>query len=1412
MDVEILLSAFAPDEFQEGVVDYRAFCRFCDPPVQVLHAMDKLRAFSTDLTEREGKTSREVFQLLLDEERDIDEDYFVQRMLKTQVDVLPMDLVKLFHHIDNAQEGRITIDKFLAVMNLDEIAGIPVLLQNKLRERSIDLTGRGIPAVQLFEEADQWGPNGLVTRQEFKTVLKRMGFSLPDEPDPLHAYVGDDPDRAGAGAGAGAGGRKKGKVHTIEEEDENDMLNDTMGSEDHIIAQNDLVAAASGGAGDAAHPPAGSSGAGGGGGGTDSVMRQQREIFEAKRAELQQRSQQALERDAQQRTATGQHDPLRPGEGPDPYGGHDDHRVSVGGSDRSGFKHLDLDPAVSNMYATKLQSRYRGYQVRRSGRPDAGAGGGGEGGVRTNATGIAVPSSDDRSVQEQVVHSLVGASNILAVENELYSNLRGLAGENQSLPDLATGFLKVDQKRTGLVNRKQFAHVLQQYPAVKLYGADLRAAMDFFDVAQDGNSIDYNAFLRFFHYKGPELIPAIQKLQTMTLRKSVIKQFRELDQTGQGYIRRVDMLRCLKELGHIAVSQSVMQTMLQLFETRQDGMVNYLNFFEYVRESELTQNLEHLSVQLFQLFTTNAAADADRSTREWYNRIDRSGKGIFSMHDLAAFIEAHDLPCAKEAIVALYTELDPEGLGVGYGRFSSWLKEVAHNQQQPNSELALYSTLSLAELQRKANTYVVAVAGSPNNVEDLTDSFLVYDWRRSDAGAMAKPLFVRATRRAGFPFTMSELRTLTSEFSLSADGEVVSYKQFLRWATPTNRVAAGMSVSEQVPFQALHAGTPAGDGVLTAPIQEAGISSAGAPQRHAGAVVRFLEKALERGIDLLSVFGRYDSISVGRITASEFCAAVSDLGLSSLAEREALEVADRFRAAAGEFVLYRRIVTELLRQADEATGAADVDPVEVVRAALQLSRVEVRRLREVFEYYDRKGNGNVRREDVPTIFDESKLRIKRFEIDVVCDKFAMGTSDWISYRPLLKALEQRLTERSLVGRSKVGIIPDEVSAKVKALIETLIIRGKDYRFELDKFDESYSGTVLQSDFRAVLLERFDCGFTNRDFEALEKNFRSKTDPRRVDYVRLLHHLHPRNFGRVTFESVDGIEGEPYEIAEDLRQKIRRRCDYAVPGELRRPFKHFARQADHRTVTRDDFSLAVRNLGMRLAADQEKSVFDMIALSGGNTFKYNDFAVFVCDPQHIDIIWKLRRGIAKSRVSEREIINALNEQDTNSSGLITAKQFLRALSHCGIDLSDTDALRLMLRFDVEDNQRFDIDRFCRFLRGRQVDDDMDAAELDQYDVAVMRRIKAEDAAALTASRRTKPDDSVESHAWGSLKRRVEQKLELGYTGSEVFAMFDADGQGSLDVASLHRGSQKLGLTLTQPEARSMMRRMTVCTYY
>jgi len=1317
VEVETLISAFSASEISEGTVDYRAFCRFIDPPHDVRRVMDRLRNFSVRTADKEGRTPRSIFTALLDDPNNIDEEAFVQKMLLTQIEALPVDFSRLFQFVDMDEDNHITLDQFLAVLNLDEVAAVPGQLQEKLRERTRDLEARGIWALRIFEEADQWGANGIVTRMEFKSVLKQMGFMLADEPDATELMEAHIKNVVGAG----------GREH-LDDDHEADLLNDTLGSGDEVLLHNDPDAPERGRVGTGKKE-------------LQELAKQQRELFDARSKEALDQRQAAIH-EAERQQGRENKDPNGPPRSKprpqtaeelaaDPYKSAE-HRVAL--SSNAG-KGSSKDATELDLHAAKVQSAVRGSQARAS--LDAPPG----------VAALALPSeSSDPS----------RPVDILVAEDAIRLSLKELQGV-QPEPNLLAGFKSVDTRGSGFVNRSQFAHVMSQFEVIKLNHAELRSCMDFFDLSTDGSKIDYSAFVRLCRYREPEPLPAVQKLQKMVLGPDAVFALRAYDANGLGSIKRAEMLRVLTELGLGSISSTLMLSMVELFETKVEGQVNYANFVEYVRENPACLELDAVSARLYELISGRSSAVDDKTLRTWFKKIDNKDKGRFGSQELSEFFISQNMFVSKEVVSALLAVMEKGQPSVNFSDFSSWVRAVPTSSR---TTAAAYANLSSAELQKKANAFMLSVAknGASAGVtlDDVAAAYGIYDWRKPATGLISKGSFIKATKRAGFVFTLSEYRMLSSEFGDGAGN--VAYRKFLSWATPdVGGVAAGSD------------------------------AKAG-PTGSAGAIIRFLEKKLQAGTDLLSVFARYDAPGAGRITSDEFCAAIGDLGMSSATQKEALDVADRYKAAVGNFVMYRKVVKELLQHMDEVTGAATIDVVEVLRAALQRSRVEVRRLRDLFEYYDRKSTGMVREEDLGTVFEEARVRLKKQEVDAVADRYATGNSGWVKYTTLLSTLESRLGEGT--AASKPSTLTEELCTRLRDLLEALILRGKDFRGEFDRFDDSFSGSVPQADFREVLQERLRASLPMRDLEALEKTYRDPNDPRRVSFVRLLHDMHPRRFGgRAAGATVLTDEDQVWEIAENLRQRIRKRCDYASTGELRRPFVHFATGAGANPknasgVTYDNLALGLRELGMRVAGDQLKALFDMINLGGAKTFSYSDFVVFVRDPLHSDVVWKLKRLIARAKTSEKEVLASLKEQDSNASGLLTAVQFNKALTSCGIELSEADVARLLLRFDTEEVQRLDLDKFIKFMRGQPSGPD---------DEDVVRRS-------------TTGGEDVESQAWQAVRTRVEDKLAAGFSPSEVFAFFDYDNRGTIDLAALQRGSREIGAALTRPEARAIMRRM------
>ena len=143
-------------------------------------------------------------------------------------------------------------------------------------------------------------------------------------------------------------------------------------------------------------------------------------------------------------------------------------------------------------------------------------------------------------------------------------------------------------------------------------------------------------------------------------------------------------------------------------------------------------------------------------------------------------------------------------------------------------------------------------------------------------------------------------------------------------------------------------------------------------------------------------------------------------------------------------------------------------------------------------------------------------------------------------------------------------------------------------------------------------------------------------------------------------------------------------------------------------------------------------------------------------------------------------------------LITLKQFMNAMKRCAVDISDTDGLRLMLRFDTEDNQRFDTIPLIKFMR-RLTYPPGNADQDNALESSFQRKNDSSfrDDNELSSGQGGGGGGSAESFAWKTLKKQVEARLGQGDTPAEVFSLFDAFNRGNIDLMSLQKGSEDLG---------------------
>jgi Ca2+-binding EF-hand superfamily protein len=1326
IDVECLMNAFSHGDLYTGLVDYRSFCRFINPPKSAKIAIDFLRKFVSKTSDKEGLSAKDVIRGITGNSNEMSEDEFLQKLLRLDSEILPSDYTALFRFIDVLKVGTVSVDQLIAILNLDEEVKIPAALQEKLFQRVNDLLMRSIVPITLFESEDRWGVDGCISRAEFKHGLRKMGYQLVDEeeaPEGESLLINHQLQSRGATP------------------QRHELLDDTT-----ISDGNDEILIPLG-----SHPEHHEMN---GGGGVETSKAKILQDHKKKQIEFKQRMSEVQVRS--QKTAANAGERAKLSDGVDHPSSTElppsSRRASPFDSQR--MDHIDLNPGdfkqrqhrttlanedngrreydqtLLDQSATKLQSTFRGHISRKQG------------------------SSTPRGSPQKKAPLKVSEDGILIAEDSLRFQLESNGA--RVVADLTKEFQVVDSRRSGIVNKKQFAFVLSKVPALKLEPNDLLAIMKYFDKSSDCTDIDYNAFLGFCKYRIPEKSNVLMILDQMIITDNNIEFMRTMDSNGSGFMRRADMLRALTTFGYGHVGKSDFLDMVALFETREEGLVNYLNFSEFVSENNISRAFKDVENSLKAMFTQGSLLD-------WFKQIDSRNEGVIGVERFRDFLIGQGFEMSKEMIMAIISDMDTENLGVHFAHFKGWATKVS----RPH-DVAFHGDLSNTDLKSKAQKYVIWVnKRGPAAIDHILQCFLLYDWPKPPTGFVRKSEFYRACYRAGFVFTESELHKLSSQFSNDAynKSSKVRYRDFLDWCMVNPRDVTGSdSVHPKRPVDSSRNVT--------------------------SLVMRCLEHQIKKGVDLLSVFGRFDSKVVGRISADEFCSALADLGLSSVTQRDALDFAEIFKAAPGSnFIMYRRIITELLSKFDENSGAADIDIVDSICNTLLKRRIPLTKVRDALEHYDSKLTGTIRSEDVGTAFEDLRVVLRRQEIEALCNRYAAGDIYRLQYHPLLADLQSKIGDEEL---PLVVQVPTEIVTKIRGSLETLIIKGVDYCSEFERVSESVDGRVSQAEFKEALLGRLNISLSSHELQVLASSFRDEKDPRRVHFLKMLHVCHP-----LTRPTNDYTL---WSISETLRHKIRRRCDFNAPGELRRPFNHFCKKMS-KNITRESFAIGIRDIGIQLDTDQERDLFDMLAQrKDAQSVTYSEFKVFVCDPFHRDVLWNFTRAKKRSGVNERELVEAIKRMDTSDSGLITSQQCAKILVKNGIELSDADVNRLMVRFDSEEQQRFEILEFVRFLRGDN-DEDMAGGDRSDHD-----RLKDDAETRRYDRRQDDEDDMDDSAVLLSLRRAVKKKLAEGYTANEIFSTFDPENRRTLDLASLQSGAREYGVTISRLEARTILRKM------
>jgi len=177
-------------------------------------------------------------------------------------------------------------------------------------------------------------------------------------------------------------------------------------------------------------------------------------------------------------------------------------------------------------------------------------------------------------------------------------------------------------------------------------------------------------------------------------------------------------------------------------------------------------------------------------------------------------------------------------------------------------------------------------------------------------------------------------------------------------------------------------------------------------------------------------------------------------------------------------------------------------------------------------------------------------------------------------------------------------------------------------------------------------------------------------------------------------------------AEQLRNMVVER-QMQTGRSLRQVFGHFdRRQCGYFDI--DDLDEALQDLCILLQPDEVAQMLCVLALDRFERISFGEFAVFVTDPHWEQLEAVVCRQLAAQLLAHGRGFNLMDpflqqelaskttksfHQDSNiQQGIVNKDRFLAGLAALGLNLHETDAQRLLVRFDVHGTGSCSFNRF------------------------------------------------------------------------------------------------------------------------
>jgi len=527
---------------------------------------------------------------------------------------------------------------------------------------------------------------------------------------------------------------------------------------------------------------------------------------------------------------------------------------------------------------------------------------------------------------------------------------------------------------------------------------------------------------------------------------------------------------------------------------------------------------------------------------------------------------------------------------------------------------------------------------------------------RAGSGRLSRRAFQRVVEDTGFDFTGPEFRRILEVFDPNEDGSVV-YRGFL---TVLDKVLDRLD-SELVEH-------------LVTAFDKADIRDARS--------LRQLEQT----------FARFDRHDEGVIRLAELRRALDEHAIR-LSDDELQKTVDRFDRPAGDKAgsaagfNYR----DMIRLCEEALETARVRHEVMETVSQQIRRLEqakglalkVKNLFRRKSAGDRHGDDDFRmsQADLVQAFEDAEIGLDRATVRRMFDLLDPKRTGKVAATKARKFVE------SALNQGRLNLSP--VVADLRPQLQRLVDEGTDVWDAFERLDAH--GTMKELDSRGVerCLSRLGVDLSIAQIDSLAAEFPGSLRGT-VNYAAMLRALALR-----PPQNLDVLR-----LADEVRMELRRIMGKRTASRLRLREEFEAMDRDgNGYLERGEFRRELDRLGFDCPPTVVSQLLQKFDLNGDGRISYREFVRFaegdVSDVTLDDEMTRLRRLVQDARKTGIDLLQSFDHFDRNRSGDIDVDEFQQGMQRLGIEVSLSEARRLMERFP---GGRHGHIRYKDFVRG------------------------------------------------------------------------------------------------------------------